>query len=261
MCIRDREGVEIDEAEWRAYFERWRTSSLKQADLDEAPVALAALRFPYAFGGGFVMQHWLANGRAGVEALLAKPPLTTHEVMFGASKIDLTAERSALRDRGVPVLSSSSKQIGASSLGAWLTRMFAARANLPIERRLDAARGLLGDVFSAQLDPTSGQVTAAWRTRMQEGFPPTIWPSHVLPSVRTWVELADRESYAVASEGTLPDTSSLAWRSPSQVDDDGRSLAATSLPFEPETGAWGDILGCSVLRPPLRSDDHASQAK
>jgi len=255
------DGVDVGWVKWEDFFRRWRSSALEQADQDGAPVALAPVRFPYAFGGGFVMQHWLANGRAGVEALLAKPPLTTHEIMFGASKTDVTAEQSMLRDRGVPVLSNTSRQVGASSLGAWITRMFAARANVPIAQRLVAAQGLLGDVFSAHLDPTSGQVTAAWRTRMQEGFSPEIWPGASLPALRTWVELADRETYAVATEGMLPEAGALTWRSPSQVDDDGRQLTAAILSLEPPTESAGDPLGCNVRRPPLWSDDDASETK
>ena len=100
-------------------FERYRASELKAVDGDVAPYSMASVRFPYAFGGGYVAQAWIDHGREGIDRLFDYPPSNTSEILFsrprsGFSKPELT-------DECVPTMQASSSRAWGSSAPGWLT--------------------------------------------------------------------------------------------------------------------------------------------
>jgi hypothetical protein len=250
------EGLSPTEVDWQRYFERWRGETLELAEQDEAPVAMADLRFPYAFGGGYVTQFYLAGGREAVDALISRPPLTTREVMFGPLADTQPEAEADFWSRAVPALGDPFELISASSLGAWISRVFAARMGISVDQRLSAAERLLDDVVSIQADEASGQVVAAWRVRMQQGtaadFPGVGHPPRgsSFPAVRfeSWTDSTGKEAFMVAAEPAVDDPTTLAWQSVMEADEgDQGSTAAPRLAEAFERPS--DLRGCDVRRP------------
>jgi hypothetical protein len=147
-------GRSSGDLDWMRFYDGFRGRELLDAEKDEAPVTMARARFPYAFGGGFVSQHWLASGRAGIDALFDDPPASSREIMFGPTAYDMALEvaRDQLVARGVPQLPPSYETQHGDELGAWVTRAFAGRTALETFRRLDAPRVLAADLFSVHHD-------------------------------------------------------------------------------------------------------------
>lgn len=244
------EGVALRNVRWDAWFESWRSDQLRDAERDQAPVTLARMRFPYAFGGGFVTQHWLADGRAGIDALFDHPPLTTREIMFGAPPADTREQAEQLFESALPGLSGDNQLITGDSFGAWITRMYAARMNLSVSQRLVAARELLSDYFSVQANEETGNVTAAWRARLQSTNALGNWPGIYAASPTSWTDDSAHDVYQVASEGELSTPRELAWLSPEVAYPPSDEMTA-ALRWHGQ-GAAGDALPCNARRPSLQ---------
>jgi hypothetical protein len=207
--LAERDPSELD---WEHLYTDWRSETLLEAEADAAPVALAHMRFPYAFGGGFVTQHWLARGRGGIDALLDDPPRTSSQVMFGSDPSVLAAERETLSQHAVPALAEQFTQTTATELGAWIMRMFAARTIPEVGPRLRPARELAADVFSVQHDPSSDALVAAWRSRTIEASALSL-PALERDGVIRQLDMTHREVYAIAGDPELPqDAAMFAWR-------------------------------------------------
>ena len=219
-----------NELDWEGFYTDWRSETLRDAETDEAPVALADMRFPYAFGGGFVGQHWLARGRAGIDALFEDPPRTTSEVMFGTSRAELEAEQALLHEHAVPALPEAFVEHTETALGAWIARMYAARANLDVGARLDTSRALAADAFSVHHDEQSDLLVAAWRTRFLEDSLSRTWPGIDGMRYLARTEDASREFILMAGDPQLPaDADALAWRAPAEeepAEDEASALAS-----------------------------------
>jgi hypothetical protein len=240
-------GRELDDLRWEHLYRQWRAAALVEAEQDDAPVTLAYMRFPYAFGGGFVTQHWLARGRAGIDSLFENPPRTTSEVLFGTGASTLETERAALYARAVPELPEPFADQGATALGAWIARIYAARADVPVGLRLDPARGLGADLFSVHHDAARDEVVAAWRARMIEGAAPQHWPGLAHATRSRFIDLLQREASLLAAETELPgEPDRLAWRAPAYGGEDSDPAAAA-------VGSWfehgrGFHRACAVAR-------------
>ncbi len=242
-------GLSPDDVDWEAYFAQWRSDTLDEAEKDAAPVARGDERFPYAFGGGFVTQYWLARGRAGVDALFDKPPLTTREIMFGPAP-DAAKKHAALHERAEPSLPGGFEDVAATALGAWIGRIYAARMNVSVGARLGTASALAADVFSVQVDPSSDTVVAAWRASIVDGISPAVWPGRDRDAIEAAFDPGLGEAYLVASEAALPvPLGELAWRA---TDDEMTSAAgASAIVSPPPVMLVRHALGCHVRLPPL----------
>ena len=133
------EGISPADIDWEGYFSEWRADSLTEGELDDAPVAMADIRFPYAFGGGLVTQYYLEGKRAAVDSLIAAPPRSTGELMFGPQEREPENDKD-FWEHASPDLGDSFETISGSTLGAWITRMYSARVGEPIFARLEAAQ-------------------------------------------------------------------------------------------------------------------------
>jgi hypothetical protein len=221
------EGRSTGELQWDRLYGAWRADTLREAETDEAPIAFADIRFPYAFGGDLVSGRWLARGRAGIDALFDDPPRTTSEVLFGSDAGALAGARDTLRERSVPVLPAPYVDRGATALGAWIARMYAVRAGVPRELRDEAARELAADAFSVHHDEASDTLIAAWRVRMLEGSSALYWPGAPGPTVHRMDDLVAGEAALIAAEAVLPeDAGLLAWRAPSRPDESDQQMSA-----------------------------------
>jgi hypothetical protein len=241
-----RSALEID---WEDYFTSWRAKELEASELDQAPLTMADVRFPYAFGGGWVMQHWLAGGHAALRALWKAPPLTTQEVLLdlpfdleGQDRKDLLAEQA-------PLLGSGFESVSGSALGAWITRQFTARMAIPYTRRLEAPAALAYDLFSVQADADG--VVASWRVRLRDGWNGSVWPQLYGSAIS--MKSNEREVYMLASDRPRADFAQLAWGelpSPPATDDMQMADVLWKHPLK--------RAGCFRERPRLRSkvDDH-----
>jgi hypothetical protein len=245
-------GRTPDRLDWEALYRSFRGETLFDADADEAPVAMAGQRFPYAFGGGFVSQHWLARGRAGVDQLFESPPRTSSEIMFGFEASAFERERAALDARAVPELPEPFEEQAATALGAWIARMYAARAGEPVEARLEPARNVGADVFSVHHDADDDTIVAAWRARMREGTSPSAWPAPANPAAMSALDEVQREATQLASEAELPsDAAMLAWHESVEREEDEQSAAASSGELPEAAWRHSGVRACGVRRAPL----------
>lgn len=238
--------VGADEYDWEAFYRRWRSNVLQQAERDPAPVALADMRFSYAFGGGYVTQHWLANGRAGIAALYEQPPRSTHEMMFPRHEGEQASEQAQLLARAVPDLGEFYEEVSSATLGAWITRIFAAKWAVPTPERLRPAEALTGDLFSVQHDTVSSRVVAAWRARSRPSYSPALWPGLGVAPLSGFVEPAQPEVVLVGGLGPHRDPRTLSFRAARMGDAPTTADAATLRALRP-MAALG--VGCS--RSPL----------
>jgi hypothetical protein len=247
------------ELRWEQYYESWQGETLRDAEHDEAPVALADMRFPYAFGGSFVAQHWLARGRGGIDALFEAPPRSTREVMFGSLPFDREAEREDLRERGVPALGEAFEPVSSTALGSWVTRIFAARMGLPVGGRLNAPRALVADLFSVQVDDASDQVVAAWRVRTEARV--EDWPGlqrSLAIELDRGVDPDRREAFRVEAEAATETDEEIAWQAPSSSSEDDATAAAARR-FD--VLKFGAGTACRLRRPALEGELDATRTK
>jgi hypothetical protein len=222
---------------------------LRDAEDSDTPVAQASMHFSYAFGASFVVQHWLDGGCARIQRLFEAPPRTTREVLFGASEVDLDAEAEALSERAVPALDAPFESADATSLGAWITRVFAGKQRLSVSRRLDAARALTADEFSVHYNPEADQVVAAWRVRAESTAATSSWPglkSQLFHSVRD----SDQPEVAMlGAEDAALDLASLAWQAPAPSEDEAEGEAASLGVARPwKLPDMGRMLACHRRR-------------
>jgi hypothetical protein len=233
------------QADWEGYYTRWQADTFLDAEADEAPVSLAHVRFPYAFGGGFVTQHWLARGRGGIERLFEQPPRTTSEILFGTNSGSLEMAREALHDQALPELPVPIVEETSSSLGAWIARMYAARQEVDLQQRLPPARELSADYFAVQRAEDSDGLVASWRVRMSSESAARSWPRQ--PSLSRGGEIQKRDVLQIAFEGE-PEyaVEELTWRAPTESAPDSEEADMTGL-------AWWTAAGprhraCPLLR-------------
>lgn len=245
-------GFSSSSIDWRAYFERWQSDMLREAEESAAPVAQADMHFSYAFGAGFAMQHWLDGGRARIEKLFESPPRTTREVMFGASEVDFEAEASALQERAVPALEAPFEASNATTLGAWITRIFAGKPRLPVARRLDAAQALTADEFSVHYNPETDQVVSAWRVRAESSAATAAWPGASSKSFQSMQDGDEPEVAMLGSDDESLDVGALAWQAPAAKEDEEEGEAAGIRLAAPwKRTHRGRLLACRTRRPAL----------
>lgn len=200
----DLEGHAPDELFWEPYYNELRNQAQRDADRDPAPVSMARTRFPYAFGGAFVSQAWLAHGRSGIDALFEHPPRATRELMFDDDGADRASDVRDVRQHGRPDLGADFELQDFATLGAWIARMYGARINVAVIDRWLHAQQLTGDAFSVQRDPLSGRTIASWHVRTL-GPNASSWPGvDQLAFVNTWVTNGDADLYAIAGAPGLP---------------------------------------------------------
>jgi hypothetical protein len=208
----DHRGLTVDRIDWKAFYADWRESELKDAAEDTAPVQNAGLRFPYAFGGGFVTQNWLVGGRRQIEALFEKPPRATREILFGPAAEDLAPILSEVRAHGLPALGPSFEPQGKATLGAWVTNIYARRVALQEPERWELSRALAGDVFTVQHNADTGQTIAAWHLAAVPESDLKLWGPGTLTFVSAWSPNQAREVYLVGSQpGVPPRPQDLEW--------------------------------------------------
>lgn len=228
-------GLTEDDLDWARFYDEWRLEELADAEQDAAPVALAGLRFPYAFGGALVYERWDAAGRAGIDALLASPPHTVAEILFGTDRGELAAELDTLAPRSVPALDAGYELTDATPLGAWIARIVGARVLRDAEGASRFAEHLAADVFSVQRDPETDTVVAAWRTRVVPGASAEDWLPMVPAAVEREVDPSAREALFVAADPPpAPELGTLAWRAPDETESAegaSASIAARGAPF------------------------------
>jgi hypothetical protein len=197
-------GIEVTAVDWEGYFTDWRKAQLDLSELDATPLTMADVRFPYAFGGGYVMQRYLAGGRAEVRALWEQPPLSTREVLFGASRLD-AARVAELSMSSMPSAGPGFSLLASTPLGAWIVRQFVARTGIPVAERLHAAETLAYDMFTVQTDAASGELLAGWRFDFSE--------PHAMPdfggTVTTWRD--GERAWFMAASDRARDLRTLAW--------------------------------------------------
>jgi hypothetical protein len=223
-------GRTPEELDWKQLFDTWRSDELREGDEDEAPLSRARSRFSYAFGGGFVAQHWLARGRAGIDLLFERPPSSTAEVMFDLPQADLQDARADLRERALPDLGEGYEPMGWTRAGAWVARMYAARAGAEGSLRLRPAEVLRADTLSIHWNERENRVATAWRVRVSEPQALSHWLSEAGAadgSFKDWRAAGDREAYVVLREtdpvgvsGGAPVEDELAWTAPPESDED-----------------------------------------
>lgn len=223
-------GRTPEELDWKQLFDTWRSDELREGDEDEAPLSLARSRFSYAFGGGFVAQHWLARGRAGIDLLFERPPSSTAEVMFDLPQADLQDAREELRERALPELGEDYEPMAWIGAGAWIARMYAARAGVGERMRLWPAEVLRADTLSIHWNERENRVATAWRVRVSDPQALSRWLSEAGAAdgpFADWRADGDLEAYVVLREadpvgvsGGAPIDDELAWTAPPESDED-----------------------------------------
>ncbi|HET8935515.1 MAG TPA: hypothetical protein VFN67_18835 [Polyangiales bacterium] len=203
-------GRQPSDIDWGRFLSEFQYHQLNTALMDTAPLVMAALRFPYGFGAGYVTRRWLKDGHKGIDRLYEEPPSSTHQVLFDESDRDLTAEQDEISARAIPEL--DGKQLRTLNLGAWQRALFFAREAL-VGQPLWYARDTLADVFSIWHDEEHDLVSASWRVR----FAPDTQTKNWLGVDDWYVGSLDaeepREAFLIASEGELPtDLKSISWR-------------------------------------------------
>jgi len=242
-------GHQADDLDWQRFFYDWRSKELSDAENDAAPVARGDERFPYAFGGGFVSQYWLARGRAGVAALFNRPPRTTREILLGPLP-EAAAKRAGLRDRAEPALTDTFSDVDATSLGAWIARIYAARAGVARDARIGTAMSVAADVFSVQIDTAADQVVAGWRVAMRDDVAPSTWGGEAGASARGFDQSPGGDVYLVASDPPLSTPiGEFAWRA--LPNDATAASTANALVELPPLELPRSKIGCRVQLPPL----------
>jgi hypothetical protein len=181
-------GVPVEGVDWDKLYGDWQDETYEMADADEAPFDRARLRFPYAFGAALVARAWLERGRAGIDALMVRPPRTTYEVLFGKPEGADEATRQ-LQAVALPVPPSGYQPVTFSALGAWHTRAFLRRAGLDADAALAATKTIAADVMSVMVDPDDETPVAVWRMR-QLAQADQDW-AELVPDAISWTEASD----------------------------------------------------------------------
>lgn len=239
----DQAGRAPTEVNWAQTYSDWRSEALNEAVQDEAPFNMARLRFPYAFGGGYVAQLWLARGRFGIDERLEQPPLTTREIMFGPAEVDVQPILQQVRAHGQPVLADSFEAQGVATMGAWMARMHARKLDQSV--RLKPVQALAADVFSVQRDTLTGQLMSTWHVSMFPAASLPVWPGAERPRTASWRPVGSQDTYVVnATLGVPPRPEALEWISVDEapMPDMGMDMDAAS-----RAGAWP----CALKTPGL----------
>jgi hypothetical protein len=246
-------GRSPHELNWPLLYSRWRHEALTEAEADDAPVALADVRFPYAFGGNFVSERWREHDRAGIDALFEDPPRTTSQVLFRRNPGEFVPEQAMLSEHAVPALDPPFVESASTALGAWIALMYATRADPEATTASDIAGALAADVFSVQHDAASDTLVAAWRARLFEDTPSTVaWPSPPGTAIVHETDESGRETYSVlADPQSTEQPEMLAWRAPEPDEDQGeQGTAAPRAPWRRPPGR-GHYRACAANRPRL----------
>lgn len=219
-------GRQASDIDWKQLYSDWQASTLDEAARDDAPLVMAGLRFPYAFGAGYVTRRWLEQGQAGIDQLFLAPPRSTHEVLFGTEAGEVAAARDALAPHAVPELEATS-DLGTTRLGAWFTALFLRREIGAPEPWLWYGRSMLADAFSIQYNEALDLVSASWRVRSVDDLSPNAWVKADGAWFRAGLDEEDaHEGFVIASEGDLPqDIREIAWQPASEVHMDPQSSA------------------------------------
>ncbi len=140
------------QVDWWSYFQDWQDDSLKRARETETPALDAGARFPYAFGGEFVLNAWLDGGVSRVEDLWMSPPDSVRQVVGG---YDAWPEQfpngDALFDpQAIAVLPPNYVFVGGGHEGVW-------SINAMLQRTADGGR------WSSEIEDISADYLAAWR--------------------------------------------------------------------------------------------------
>lgn len=117
----------------------------------------------------------------------------------------------SLEQRGVPALQDTHRELGATTLGAWMARVFAVKHGLDEERGSELVSAFAGDVFSVHHDPETDEVVAAWRVRLFGQNDSDLWSAVTSSGFVLFKEQDGRELGLIASEGRDA-SSTTSWR-------------------------------------------------
>lgn len=152
LAVVELSGNDPLEVDWWSYFKDWQDDSLKRAFETETPALDTAARFPYAFGGEFVLNAWQDGGVSRVEDLWMSPPDSVRQVVGG---YDAWPEQfpngDALFDpQAIAVMPPNYEFVGGGHEGVW-------SINAMLQRTAGGGR------WSSKLEDISADYLASWR--------------------------------------------------------------------------------------------------
>ncbi len=140
------------EVDWWGYFNDWQVDSLKHASETQTPALDTGARFPYAFGGEFVLNAWQDGGTSRIEDLWSSPPDSVRQVFGG---YDSWPEQFSNGDllfdpRAVAVMPPNYALVGGGHEGIW-------SINAMLQRTAGGGR------WSSEIEDISADYLASWR--------------------------------------------------------------------------------------------------
>ncbi|HKU38658.1 MAG TPA: hypothetical protein VJR89_10940, partial [Polyangiales bacterium] len=205
-------GYAPGDVDWEKWFSDWRSEQLEDADADETPYLMSYVRFPYAFGGGFVAQAWLERGREAVDALYARPPLQTRSLLFPTPQLELADTVREVRAHCRPTLAEGFEVQGFATLGSWLAYMYQRRVKPGAQDPWFLAQHLAADCFAVQRHE-SGQLAASWHVSMLASTSGNAWPgADELSFVRRSISGSGHDAFLIGTELVVPpDPGAIEW--------------------------------------------------
>lgn len=202
------------------YFGSYQFDMLLNGYEDEAPLALSFVRFPYAFGGDYVTDHWQYGGQGAVAELFDEPPQSTADVILLSSLTEegMTAAE-ALREVSQLEPIEGYETVAYDELGSFIFDGFLHRMEVTTAAALDLrSLYVVADGATVLYNEADDHVVTAWRLRFEEEAVPDEdevadlrealdAPAEDAPEpsddVKTRVLVDDRDLIIFASDGPL----------------------------------------------------------
>ena len=168
------DGVHPAYIDWGSLYARYQIDMLIDGYKDEAPIVLALVRFPYAFGGHYVTDAWLGGGHSSIENLFEDPPLSSSDVLYMKRSSDERLEQiEAFRERARLAPIDGYELVAYDELGSFILDGFLHRLELTDEQLLDPrVLWLIGDGATVLYNEADDHVVVAWRLSFEDGKAP-----------------------------------------------------------------------------------------
>lgn len=203
------------------YYTDYQLDMLLNGYMDEAPLALSFVRFPYAFGGDYVSDAWTVSGQPGIERLFENPPKSTADVItFTQLNEDSEEDVAAFREESKLALLEGWELVAYDELGSFVIDNFLHRMKASDDVALDVnALRVWADGVTVLYNEEADQIAVSWRMHFEEEGvldadvigelrdaldAPDEDAPEAGDDVKARVYADDRDAYIFVSDGPLP---------------------------------------------------------
>jgi hypothetical protein len=189
------QGAHPAQIDYVGYYTGYQLEMLLNGYLDEAPLALSFVRFPYAFGGDYMSDSWIVGGQPGIRRAFEEPPQSTADVILFSrlteeNQEDVTEFREASKLAALP----GWELVTYDELGSFVIDSFMHRTEVSDDTALDVrALRVWADGVTVLFHEATNKVAVGWRMHFQ---PERVLDSAAIKALRNALDAPDADSPA-----------------------------------------------------------------